>query len=181
MRLHLTRHPGFACTAVESITVDVTRIASDQLRLRYSVTGPLQGLLIPPAVHARRISNLWEHTCLEAFVAATGNPAYHELNFSPSSEWASFGFSSYRQGMHDTLDVIPVTPDVQREGNSLTLETTIALPPLGGAANWDIGVTAVMEERDGALSYWALAHPDGPPDFHNRDCFVHKVGAAVQP
>ena len=35
-----------------------------------------------------------------------------------------------------------------------------------------MNLTAVIEEAGGVKSYWALAHPDGPPDFHNRDCFI---------
>ena len=31
-----------------------------------------------------------------------------------------------------------------------------------------LGLTAVIESTDGSLSYWALAHPRGVPDFHAR-------------
>jgi hypothetical protein len=30
----------------------------------------------------------------------------------------------------------------------------------------------VIEEIDGALSYWALRHAPGKPDFHHRDAFA---------
>jgi hypothetical protein len=30
----------------------------------------------------------------------------------------------------------------------------------------------VIEEVDGGLSYWALAHPPGKPDFHDPNCFA---------
>jgi hypothetical protein len=36
-------------------------------------------------------------------------------------------------------------------------------------------VSAVIEQHDGAISYWALAHPAGKPDFHHRDGFVLKL------
>ena len=29
-----------------------------------------------------------------------------------------------------------------------------------------------IEETDGTLSYWALAHPSPKPDFHHPDGFV---------
>ena len=32
-----------------------------------------------------------------------------------------------------------------------------------------IGLSAVIETTDGALSYWALAHPAEKPDFHHPD------------
>jgi hypothetical protein len=30
----------------------------------------------------------------------------------------------------------------------------------------------VIEAADGSLSYWALRHPPGKPDFHHRDAFA---------
>jgi hypothetical protein len=35
-----------------------------------------------------------------------------------------------------------------------------------------LGLSAVIEEKDGTKSYWALAHPPGKPDFHHKDCFA---------
>jgi hypothetical protein len=34
---------------------------------------------------------------------------------------------------------------------------------------WRIGLAAVIEERSGHKSYWALAHPPGKADFHPFD------------
>ena len=36
-------------------------------------------------------------------------------------------------------------------------------------------LAAVIEEEDGAKSYWALAHPPGKSDFHHTDCFVARL------
>ena len=43
---------------------------------------------------------------------------------------------------------------------------TAALPP----RPWRVGMSAILEEEDGTISYWALAHPPGRPDFHHPDC-----------
>ena len=43
-------------------------------------------------------------------------------------------------------------------------------PDLAGALR--LGASAVIETADGALSYWALAHPAGRPDFHHADGFA---------
>ena len=38
---------------------------------------------------------------------------------------------------------------------------------------WDLGLSAVLEEKDGTKSYWALAHPNADkPDFHDPACFA---------
>jgi hypothetical protein len=34
-----------------------------------------------------------------------------------------------------------------------------------------IGLSAVVEATDGSLSYWALAHAPGRPDFHHAHSF----------
>ena len=49
--------------------------------------------------HAGRTDELWRHTCFEVFVGLPESEAYCELNFSPSGEWAMYGFVGYRRGM----------------------------------------------------------------------------------
>jgi len=36
----------------------------------------------------------------------------------------------------------------------------------------EIGLTMVLEEADGNLSYWALSHPGDQADFHDRRSFL---------
>ena len=38
-----------------------------------------------------------------------------------------------------------------------------------------IALSAVIEEGNGALSYWALRHPAGKPDFHHPDAFAMEL------
>ena len=53
-----------------------------------------------------------------------------------------------------------------------------AVVDLKGLTNLDpgrqtrLGLAAVIEERNGSLSYWALSHPPGMVDFHHPDGFV---------
>jgi hypothetical protein len=35
-----------------------------------------------------------------------------------------------------------------------------------------LGLSAVIESCNGSLSYWALRHPAGKPDFHHADAFA---------
>jgi hypothetical protein len=50
---------------------------------------------------------------------------------------------------------------------------TAGLPPLP----WRYGLNAVIEEEGGALSYWAIAHPEGKADFHAPACFAGELAA----
>ena len=101
--------------------------------------------------------------------------AYCELNFSPSEEWAAFGFSAYREGMspislqRDPSIAVSVSEDRLALDAIVGPEILLALP---GASSPRLALSAVVEETDGRLSYWALTHPAERPDFHHRDGFV---------
>jgi len=40
-----------------------------------------------------------------------------------------------------------------------------------------VALSAVLEEKGGVKSFWALAHPPGQPDFHDLACFVAELPA----
>ena len=53
------------------------------------------------------------------------------------------------------------------------LGATIAVP---ADIEWQLGLSAILEETDGTKSYWALAHPEGDkPDFHDPVCFAARL------
>jgi hypothetical protein len=133
------------------------------LQLRYVVDGQFTA---PPPTGPRFADGLWQHTCFEVFVARKGMPGYREFNFSPSGEWAAYAFASNRQGMAR----LALAPRIAFREK--TLEAEIPLEP--GALR--IGLSAVMEEADGTLSYWALKHAPGKPDFHHPDAFALEIG-----
>ncbi len=127
-----------------------------------------------PAIGATvRADELWRHTCFEAFVRPGTSPAYFEFNFAPSTQWASYEFDGYRSGMR-AADIAAPRIDIQVAPARLNLQATLelgALPP----GPWRLGLSAVIEEANGRLSYWALAHPAGRPDFHDADCFICEI------
>ncbi len=162
----LVRHPESSGNAVRSIRVEVTREQA-VLRVLYRVEGDLERLRIPPPRAPRFADGLWRHTCCEMFVRRDDSPAYHELNFSPSAEWAAYAFSGYREGALREENVKPV---IRMHTCAGTLELEAAIPCAAGKIA--VGISAVMHEQDGTNSYWALRHPPGKPDFHHRDAFA---------
>jgi hypothetical protein len=130
---------------------------------------PNRFVLPEPVEEPRRSEDLWETTCFEAFLREQGGQAYREWNFAPSGNWAAYDFSSHRDGRTDA-DV--AAPYVRFEDNMtwFALGATVAVD---SATHWQMGLTAILEEKDGTKSYWALAHPDGDkPDFHDAACFA---------
>ena len=119
---------------------------------------------------------LWETTCFECFLAIRGAVSYWEFNLSPAGPWNIFRLASYRQGIQEepAFQVLPVT--VSRHPEKLTLSLNVDLAAIIPADRpLEVGVSTVLQDRHGELSYWALTHPGPEPDFHHRDGFVIKL------
>jgi len=173
--VEMTSHPGSTGRAARRVSVDI-RWSADarELALRYRLEGDADRLHLPPVQTPRRANGLWRHTCFEAFVQPAQQDGYVEFNFSPSGEWAAYGFDQRRKGMRD-LD-LPAPPGIgcARGAGQLQLCVTLQLGSLP-ALPLRLGLAAVVEDRDGALAHWALRHPVGPPDFHDPESFTLRL------
>jgi hypothetical protein len=135
------------------------------LAVTFTLEADLDRLRIPARRPPRFADRLWQHTCFEVFLARKGARAYREYNLAPSGQWAAYAFSSYRKR-------IPAEPPfagsrIRRADGALAVSTRIRAKGM-----LRIGLAAVIEEKSGALSYWALRHPPGRPDFHHRRSFA---------
>jgi hypothetical protein len=155
----LVRHPDTPCAALRAIEASVVR-DGNELRVAYVLQGEIDRLRLPPP---RAAGALWQHTCCELFVAQA-LPAYREYNFSPSGEWAAYSFGSYRNGAAAEI----ADPRIALKRAKGRLELTASVPAQPGRLR--IGLSVVVEE--GNLSYWALRHVPGKPDFHQPDAFA---------
>jgi hypothetical protein len=146
------------------------------LRVTFRIPGDTSALDFPGKEESEFRSNLWERTCFEVFVKPVGAEEYMELNFSPSTQWAAYHFDAYREGMR----AVPLrAPKVVSTPWSNRFELSAgAMLRDWGDVPWLLNLCAILEETDGAKSYWALAHPPGKPDFHNPDCFTLELPAA---
>ena len=138
----------------------------------FGIGAPASRFVIPAAEEPSRADELWKTTCFEIFLRETGSDAYQEWNFAPSGDWAAYCFSGRREGMTELEVSAP--PYIRMEDNLTwwTLGATIAVE---AGKKWEFNLAAVLEEKDGAKSYWALAHAPDKPDFHHPDCFVAKL------
>ena len=168
----LVCHSESRCGAVRSLQAGVHRAAAGGLAVSFLVEGELERLRIPAPQPSRIAARLWEHSCCEIFVARPGLPAYHEFNLSPSGEWAAHAFERYREGGMLADARLDPRIAVRRGAGTLELDALIRPPEDLGGEKLLIGLAAVIEAADGSLSYWALRHPPGRPDFHHRDAFA---------
>jgi hypothetical protein len=170
MRHTLRLHPDSLCAAATRIEADIARPRPGTLILSYVVSGRISDLRMPPVMAPARTDELWHHTCFEAFVRPSTGPAYCEFNFSPSTQWAAYGFDSYRSGMRVATEVGAPRIEVRSTADSYTLQAALELDGISFPLH--LGLSAVLEETNGRKSYWALTHPPGKPDFHHSDCFT---------
>lgn len=168
--LPLVHHPDTPAPWVQALEVAWAWEADGGLALRYRLRGDLARLALPGPAPAVRRDGLWRHTCFELFASAAA-PAYLEYNFSPSGAWQAYAFRDYRQGGPLEPALAPgLELETQAHGLTLAARLAPAALPRGGPPR--LGLTAVLEAADGGLSYWALRHAPGKPDFHHPDTFA---------
>ena len=177
MQLNLVPHPATPPSQPLKLWASVDHAASFGVtattNIWFGVGAPADRFRLPHAGEQQRADNLWKTSCFEAFLRAEGELAYREWNFAPSTQWAAFDFSGYREGKTDA-DV--GAPPYLRMEDNLTWFALGATIAVDAGVRWELGLSAVLEEADGAKSYWALAHPNADkPDFHHPDCFTARL------
>ncbi len=124
----------------------------------------------------KRIQKLWEKTCFEFFIK-NQNGEYLEFNFSPSFEWNCFSFKTLRGPLVEwELMQTPATDILLSLDNFfLVTELKKIFFPKGffeADSQCEISLTSVIKDRQGSISYWALAHKESRPNFHDYKTFV---------
>jgi hypothetical protein len=174
----LVCHPSTPAGPVRGIAVDARRDMDGTLVCTYRLTGDMGRIRVPAPAPPRFTMQLWEHTCFEAFIGRDGESGYHEFNLAPSRAWAVFGFRRYREV--ESLGDETVKPAITTRSSADGVQLRAVLPvdelsPEHRGAALRIGLSAVIEASDGALSYWALYHPPGRADFHHADAFAWRL------
>lgn len=166
MFIPLLPHPDFPAPHISSVEVAVEREGAD-LHLDYRISGDLATLVLPSPQTPIDPECLWAHTCCEIFLAQPDALAYREYNFSPSEQWAAYGFSAYRQ---KSVWENPPAPSMlwRQENAALLLQVTLPV----ASEHLQLALSVVLELTDGRLAYYALRHPSGAPDFHHRSNFT---------
>jgi hypothetical protein len=181
----LVVNPGEQAPAGLTVAVSLADVISGPApgwHLRYTVTGDADALAIPAPASPGPADGLWRHTCLEAFVQDGDGPGYHEFNFAPSGQWAVYRFRAERE--RATADSPPTTgPSItlERSPGSFILNAWVphSLLPVRPTA---IGLSAVIETRNGEVSHWALHHPRADrPDFHHPAGWTHRLDLSSFP
>lgn len=169
----LIPHPQSPPRGIDGVDVRWFENRDGVLVLRWLIKGA-DALAVPAFAGKGRGVDLWQTTCGELFLRDRHGDGYREFNFSPSQRWAAYRFSGYREGMAEAD--LPAPEVAGDRGQYLFVLT--ATFDAGVLAGSDVaGLSAVIEEKDGTKSYWAIAHPSGKPDFHDPACFAFPLPA----
>ena len=178
--LSLVVHPDAPDIGVQRVAAGAEVSGPDSLRFQYVLAAdPMLIRVPPPVTDGVRTDKLWAHTCFEAFIGFPDIRGYLELNFSPSGQWAAYRFDSYRQGMTPVLEVAPRLA-LRRLGETLELQAEVQLGSDVVQRQLRIALATVVEDREGRLSYWALRHAPGRPDFHHPEGFALALELPIQ-
>ena len=148
-------------------------LENNSLHVIFTLTGPIDIISFDTVqTSPRRTDNLWQRTCFEVFIQSENSSKYWEYNLSPASNWAAYGFERYRQGKFDELSITRIPISTHFEGQSFKLESTIPLPETISERNLKIGLSCVVQDKNGVIYYYALKHTKPQADFHDEGSFI---------
>ena len=175
----------FPALAVPAITLGGRiSLQNNLLDLHYLLLGSLDEVRFPsPSPSPSRRDELWKATCFEFFLAVKGQPGYWEFNMSPSGHWNVYRMEDYRRiGFREETNIPELPFEIKRDLDRFSLDVAVDLAPLVGPnQEIQIGITAVIQTKDGSETYWALAHPAPRADFHARESFTLSLARQTHP
>lgn len=168
----LFRHPDTPPGAIHTIEAELRRMPGGAMAT-FRAIGDISRLIVPEPAPSERTDELWKTTCFEVF--AGNGDGYSEYNLSTSGAWAAYRFDEYRHGMRSLDAAIEIETSLNNKVLTIIakIRSEFALP-------MHVGLTAVIEEVDGAIRYWSTAFAPGKPDFHAaavRSLFFDGVSA----
>lgn len=168
----------FDTQSAPKISIDAELNQNDEsLFLSFSIKEGLSLVdLGSPTPSKERVIKLWEKTCFEFFLK-NAKGEYVEFNFSPNFEWNCFYFKQKGDALKEwELMNRPSTEILlSLDHYFLVAEIKKELFPAGffdGTHDLSVGISSVIKDKKGTLSYWALSHHDTRPNFHDFRSFV---------
>jgi len=149
----------------------------NKLAIRYILENDLKEIAIaPPSNTPSRKHELWQDTCFEFFLGIKDFARYWEFNLSPVGHWNVYRFDGYRQGMQEETAFEKLSFNVQNQADGLILVLDVDLDKIISTEEAiEVGITTVIKDRNGEVTYWALTHQGAEADFHLRDSFIVKL------
>jgi hypothetical protein len=154
---------------------------AESLYISYKLGGDLSALDFGDGTPKReRKIKLWEKTCFELFLK-NSKGEYIEFNLSPEFEWNVFYFEKKGDALKESdrfsspkFDILLSLPSFHLIAEIKKSEFPESFFTGSESLGLSAGITSVIKEKSGRLSYWALSHEDQRPNFHHPDSFRYK-------
>ena len=161
----LVLHPDCKPGPITAVSASVEPTA-DGCGAEFRLPGEIGKIKVPEHAASMREDFLWKTTCFEIFWQPDGGDWYREFNLSPSSKWACYDFDDFRLNSRDG-PVRAIEVACTHSANELVLRANISSELHNPA---QVALNAIVEDLDGNIQFWALAFPDGKPEFHSVVC-----------
>ena len=157
-----------------SVGGHINRPNAETIQIHYQLTGDLNAVVIPKRTNPPvRRDELWTTTCLELFIGEKGMSPYWEFNLSPNGDWNIYKLSDYRTNLTPELAYPDLASSMHSDASHLELNVVCPIPvDLKTFPKLDVAICAVIQFKQGPISYWALNHGGPEADFHRRDGFA---------
>lgn len=174
--LTLSLHPVESRSPRHEVEFQYRRVAVDRLSLTFTLRGAERVALGQVHVHPERLDELWKKTCFECFMVNAADhdsrAQYVEWNLAPSGDWQAYEFKGYRQCRSELAVEAPALLR-QQDGENCIFQFQLSIPRALRDSGFEMGISAVVQERnEESPFYWAFAHRDDRPDFHNREAML---------
>ena len=177
-----SRLQHFQLTPFDPLPVDfnltvgghISRPNAETIQIHYQLSGDLNAVVIPQRLNPPvRRDELWTTTCLELFIGAKESTPYWEFNLSPNGDWNIYRLSAYRSNLTPDLAYQNLASAIHSKASQFELNVVCPIPAdLKTSPKLDVAICAVIQFKQGPISYWALNHGGAEADFHRRDGFV---------
>lgn len=137
-----------------------------EIHLEFFLRGPINEILCPPPEEPQRRDELWQSTCLEAFLGQKED-GYIEVNCAPSGHWNVYEFDAYRKNMRWASHITVRLTRLEKEGQEAVFFIQVISEKEFSLSQ--VGLTLVCESVAHEKTYWALCHSGEVADFHRSE------------
>ena len=153
-------------------------LRDNRFMLEYQISGNLSHYHFPKIIKQQRADKLWLDTSFELFIASANSDEYWEINVSPSTQWNSYYFRSYKEGMRVSNIISTPTIKMHKYHNEyrLSFESIILKENFNQALL--INLCVILLDSKGVRHFYSIERREGSPDFHDRAYFTKLKGVS---
>ena len=146
-------------------------LKKEKLKLDYEIIGDISLYIFPKQTQQQRANELWKATCFELFMNNYSSTKYYEINISPSTQWNSYQFTSYKKEMIESHIFSTPTIRSQQQNNGYNLSFEMDFTESIFEKKLLINCAVILLDNKGVRYFYSINRRKELPDFHDREYF----------